>query len=46
MYIFVIRYASLSEAYIGRYMCVINKIRMFLATLVRTMANLLCNDTI
>ena len=46
MYVFVITYASLSETYIGSHMCVTNSFKMFLATLVRTMANLLCNDTI
>ena len=46
MYIFVIRYASLSEADIGSHICVTNSLKMFLAKLVRTMANLLCNDTI
>ena len=41
MYIFIIRYASLSGAYIGIHMCIKINIKIFLATLVRTMCNLL-----
>ena len=41
MYILIIRYASLSGAYIGIHICITNNIKIFLATLVRAMCNVL-----